>query len=72
MSTVEGTRYLDGFCLSNADTVIKAWWQLGDDLLVRYNKLGYYDPANRTRSRSKPEYPEWWRKAIRIFDAIME
>jgi len=69
---LEGIGYLDGFCLSNADSVIKAWWKLGDDLLVRYNKLGYYDPEKRSRDRSKPEYPEWWRKAVRIFDAIME
>jgi dipeptidase len=71
-SPLEGIGYLDGFCLSNADAVVKAWWKLGDDLLVRYNKLGYYDPEKRTRDRSKPEYPEWWRKAIKIFDAIME
>ena len=71
-SPQEGIGYLDGFCLSNADTVVKAWWALGDDLLVRFNKLGYYIPEKRTRDRSKPEYPEWWRKAVRIFDAIME
>jgi dipeptidase len=71
-SPIEGIGYLDGFCLSNADTVVKAWWKLGDDLLVRFNKLGYYDPGKRARDRSKPEYPQWWRKAIRIFDAIME
>ncbi len=71
-SPLEGIAYLTGFSLANAEGVVNAWWKLGDDLLVRYNKLGYYDPEQRTRDRSKPGYPEWWRKAIRIYDVITE
>jgi len=69
-SPEEGIGYLNGFCLSHAASVVQAWWKLGDDLLVKYNKLGDYDPEKRSRGRT--EYPEWWRKAVKIFDAIME
>ncbi len=68
----EGIGYLDGYCLAHADEVVKAWWKLGDDLMVRYNKLSYYDTGKRTRERSKPIYPEWWRKAIKVYDAIID
>jgi dipeptidase len=71
-SPLEGIGYLTGYSLANADNVVKAWWRLGDDLLVRYNKLGYYIPEKRARDRSKPGYPAWWRKAIRIYDVITE
>ncbi len=71
-SPLEGIGYLTGYSLTNAAAVVKAWWTLGDDLLVKYNKLGYYDPEKRVKDRSKPRYPDWWRKAIRIYDAIAE
>jgi dipeptidase len=71
-SVDEGIGYITGHCLAHADAVVQAWWKLGDDLLVRYNKLGYYDPEKRTRDRSKPGYPEWWRRAIKVWDAISE
>ena len=68
----EGIGYLTGYCLTHADNVVKAWWKLGDDLLVRYNKLSYYDTEKRTRERNKPAYPDWWKKAIKVYDAILE
>ena len=68
----EGIGYLDGFCLAHADNVVKAWWKLGDDILVKYNKLSLYDTAKRTKDRLKPGYPDWWRKAIKVYDAISE
>ncbi len=71
-SALEGIRYLTGYSLTHADNVVKAWWKLGDDLLVRYNKLSYYDTEKRTRERNKPGYPDWWRKAIKVYDAIIE
>jgi dipeptidase len=71
-SEQEGIGYLDGFCLSHADFVVKAWWSLGDNLFVRFNKLGYYDPEKRTFSRGQNLYPEWWKKAIKVWDAITE
>ena len=29
--------FLTDYCLANVDRVLAAWWQLGDDLLVKYN-----------------------------------
>jgi dipeptidase len=71
-SQMEGIGYLDGFCLSHADFVVKAWWKLGDDLFVRFNKLGYYDSEKRAWDRNKTTYPEWWKRAIKVWDAISE
>ena len=68
----EGIGFITGHCLAHADEVVKAWWKLGDDLFVRFNKLGYYDPEKRARDRSRPVYPEWWRKAVRVWDALTE
>ena len=71
-SPMEGLGYLDGFCLSHADFVVKAWWKLGDDLFVRFNKLGYYDSEKRAWDRNRTTYPEWWKRAIKVWDAISE
>jgi len=71
-SKEEGIDYLTGYSLAHADNVVKAWWKLGDDLLVRYNKLSCYDTAKRTRDRIKPGYPDWWIKAIKVYDAFLE
>jgi dipeptidase len=42
--------------------VVKAWWDLGDELLVKYNHFRIYDPEKR---RSGPlQVPDWWNKAV--------
>lgn len=71
-SEAEGREYLTGRCLVHADAVVEAWWKLGDDLLVKYNHLSFYDTEKRTRDRSKPVYPDWWKKAVKIYDIILE
>ncbi len=68
----EAARFLTGFCLNNAKTVVDAWWKLGDDLLVKYRGLYVYDTQKRTYDRGKPVLPEWWKKAVRIFDILTE
>jgi len=68
----EASKFLTGFCLNNAQTVVGAWWKLGDDLLVKYNRLYLYDTEKRTYERGKPAVPEWWKKAVRAFDALLE
>ena len=68
----EAAKFLTGFCLNNADTVVDAWWKLGDDLLVKYNRLYLYNTEKRDYDRRNPAPPEWWRKAVRIFDILME
>ena len=54
--------YLDLFCRNNASAVLDAWWKLGDDLLVKYNKLWIYEAAERRRNR--PDYPEWFLREL--------
>jgi len=44
---------LTAFCLNNAEQVVKAWWQLGDDLLVKFNHFGYYNTERRTVERNQ-------------------
>ncbi len=71
-SPAKSAEFLTGYCLNNAKNVIDAWWKLGDDLLVKFNHLKFYNIEKRQMDRSQPAYPEWWRKAIRIFDVIFE
>jgi dipeptidase len=71
-SPLEGIGYLDGFCLSHADNVVKAWWKIGDDLFVHFNKHGYYDVEKRALDRNRAVIPEWWKRAIKVWDAISE
>jgi dipeptidase len=67
----EAAKFLTGFSLNNAETVVKAWWKLGDDLLVKYNRLYFYDAENRRYQRGQPAIPDWWRKAVQAFDILM-
>ena len=68
----EAAGFLTGFCLANAEEVVKAWWKLGDDLLVKYNHLGYYETSKRTRDRTRPRAIPLWDKAVRITDVLAE
>ncbi len=55
-------QYLTEYCTNNANLVVNAWWKLGDDLLVKYNKLWLYDA--KERSRKALEYPASWLKEL--------
>ena len=54
--------FLTDYCNNNANRVVDAWWKLGDDLLVRFNKLWDYDV--KTRKRNALKYPDWWLKLL--------
>lgn len=58
----EARRYLTDYCLGNANRVIQAWWELGDQLLVKYNKLWIYDA--KTRKRQPLRFPDWYLKLL--------
>ncbi|MDZ7288414.1 MAG: C69 family dipeptidase [candidate division KSB1 bacterium] len=61
-SPEQARQYLTDYCINNANLVINAWWELGDELLVKFNHLWYYDVQERKR---KPlEYPEWWLREL--------
>jgi dipeptidase len=54
--------FLTDYCVNNANKVVDAWWELGDNLLVKYNHLSIYDTEGR--SRKNLPYPEWWLKEV--------
>ncbi len=65
--------FLTGYCLSHANDVIRAWWDLGDRLLVKYNHFGVYNTEKRSLERARVlTPPEWWKKAVKAFDILLE
>ena len=55
-------QYLTEYCNNNANLVVNAWWELGDQLLVKYNKVWIYDAQERKR---KPMvFPDWWLREL--------
>jgi len=68
----KATEFLTAFSMSNAEAVVRAWWQLGDELLVKFNHLSYYNSERRTVERRKMDFPEAWKKAVRIMDIFFE
>jgi len=65
--------FLTGYCLANARDVVSAWWELGERLLVKYNKFGNYNAGKRTVERSKTQtLPDWWKKMVKVYDAFLE
>ncbi len=71
-SPKEAARFLTGYCLNNADNVVKAWWTLGDDIWVKYNHLALYNAKDRKRGPIPTANPSWWRKAVQALDVLSE
>ncbi|MCG2817305.1 MAG: C69 family dipeptidase [Candidatus Aminicenantes bacterium] len=65
----QATAFLTDYCINNADRVVDAWWDLGDDILVKYKHLWIYDKKERKQERI--EYPEWWKKALVEYDKLV-
>ncbi len=69
----KAAEFLTGYCLDNARSVVAAWWELGDRLLVKYNKFGTYIAEKRTVERSRTQLvPDWWKKMVKVYDAFLE
>jgi dipeptidase len=58
----EAIVYLTDYSNNQANAVVNAWWKLGDDLLVKYNKLWIYDA--KTRERNRLQFPDWYLKKL--------
>jgi dipeptidase len=69
-SPAQAVKFLTGYCLNNANSVVNTWWKLGDDLLVKYNHLGNCDAQKRTSGRIKAPSAELWQKAVKVIDII--
>jgi len=55
-------QFLTDFSVNNANSVVNAWWKLGDDLLVKYNHFRIYNPE--TRKVGRIQTPECWNRAV--------
>jgi dipeptidase len=64
----EAVEFLTGYCISNAESILKAWWELGDSLLVKYNHFGIYNAEKRSIGRVVT--PKWWNKAVVEHDQL--
>ena len=60
--------YLTRYCNENANSVVNAWWKLGDDLLVKYNHFLIYNAEERKIDRIA--YPEEWVRALKELDLV--
>lgn len=61
-------QYLTEYCNNNANLVVNAWWELGDQLLVKYNKVWIYDAQERKR---KPMvFPDWWLRELVKYNGL--
>ncbi len=58
----EAIAFITDFCLNNAKSVVGAWWELGNNLLVKYNHFRIYDPA--TRRAGRIQTPDWWNRSV--------
>lgn len=58
----EARQFITDFSINNANSVVNAWWELGDALLVKYNHFRIYNPE--TREAGRVETPEWWNRAV--------
>ena len=46
--------------------------EAGDNLLVKCDRLYLYNAEKRNMVRGQPATPDWWKKAARAFDILME
>ncbi len=54
--------FLTDYTINYANSVVKAWWDLGDFLLVKYNHFRFYD--SNTRKTKRLRTPDWWNRAV--------
>lgn len=60
--------FLTDYSNNNADKVIDAWWELGNQLLVKYNHFNIYNTEKRTLGRIR--FPEWWNRKVAEQDGL--
>jgi dipeptidase len=60
--------FLTDHCINNANRVVDAWWELGNQLLVKYNHLWIYDTEKRRNRRL--EFPEWFLRLLIEYDKL--
>ncbi len=63
------TNFLTDYCLNNANRVVDTWWELGDQILVKFNHLWVYN--TETRRTSRLEFPDWWLRELVKYDKLI-
>jgi len=63
------TEFLTDYCINNANRVVDRWWELGDQILVKFNHLWVYN--TETRRNSRLEFPEWWLRELVKYDKLI-
>jgi len=61
--------FLNHYCINNANAVINEWWELGDQLLVKYNHLWIYEA--KTRKRLPLKFPDWYLKELIKYNKLV-
>jgi dipeptidase len=64
----ETLRFLTEFCLGHAQDVVDNWWNLGNNLLVKYNHFKIYDSQSRSSEKLLPS--ESWLKALVEYERL--
>jgi dipeptidase len=62
-------KFVNDYSMNNAMNVINAWWELGDQLLVKYNHLWIYDVE--TRKRLPLKFPDWYLKELIKYNKLV-
>ena len=60
----EAKKYLTDYCVDNANQVVDAWWELGDDLFVKYNHFRIYTIEDGQRKTGRITLPEWYQRLV--------
>ena len=64
----EAIQFLTDYCVNNGNNAVNGWWELGDNLLVKYNHFRIYDA--KTRKIGRIETPELWNRAVVEYDKL--
>jgi dipeptidase len=56
------------FCINQSSAILNAWWQLGDELLVKYNHFRIYDSKSRRTRRL--QHSNTWKKALVEYETL--
>ena len=65
----QAIQFITDYSVNNANNVVNAWWELGNQLLVKYNHFRIYDP--KTRRPGRIQTPEWWNRAVVEYDKLI-
>jgi len=57
-------KYLTDYCVDNANQVVDSWWELGDDLFVKYNHFRIYTMENGEGKAGRILLPEWYQRLV--------